>query len=319
MQAEASQASAEHRHVTHVKTIGIALFDGFALPEIASIMEVFQYANEFTALGEDSSPRFKLCLLSTAGGRIASSSSVFVWTDSIQARRHPERFDALFIAGGPDVDRALCDGELLAWLLHVCPMTEHVVPVGEGHLLLEAADDRRSVSAELAAEKSPYRAAVRDGRASPLRSALMLIEEELGPHVARQIAAVVSPSASTQFTDIVHRNGTRSVSEKIQASARWLEQNGHRQVGIDEAARFAAMSERNFLRRFKAELGVTPSDYLLYVRLDMCCRLLAETTLPVDKIARRCGIGSGGQLSKLFRKYLATTPTDYRLRNQAAF
>jgi transcriptional regulator GlxA family with amidase domain len=88
-------------------------------------------------------------------------------------------------------------------------------------------------------------------------------------------------------------------------------------VGIDEAARIAAMSERNFLRRFKAELGVTPSDYLLYVRLDMSCRLLVETTLPVDKIARRCGIGSGGQLSKLFRKYLATTPTDYRMRKEA--
>jgi len=72
------------------------------------------------------------------------------------------------------------------------------------------------------------------------------------------------------------------------------------------------MSERNFLRRFKMEMGVTPSDYLLFVRLDMSCRLLGETNLPVDKIARRCGIGSGGRLSKLFRKHLGTTPTEYR-------
>jgi transcriptional regulator GlxA family with amidase domain len=44
----------------------------------------------------------------------------------------------------------------------------------------------------------------------------------------------------------------------------------------------------------------------------MCCRLLVETDLPVDKVARRCGIGSGGRLSKIFRKYLATTATEYR-------
>jgi transcriptional regulator GlxA family with amidase domain len=78
------------------------------------------------------------------------------------------------------------------------------------------------------------------------------------------------------------------------------------------------MSERNFLRRFKNEIGLTPSDYLLRARLNMSCRMLVESRLPVDKIARRCGIGSGGQLAKLFRKYLATTPTDYRLSKEAS-
>lgn len=102
------------------------------------------------------------------------------------------------------------------------------------------------------------------------------------------------------------------MSEKIQASARWFEANCDRPIAIDEAAQVAPMSERNFLRRFKIEMGVTPSEYLLYVRLDMCCRLLAETGLPVDKIARRCGLGGGGWLAKLFRKHLATTPTEYR-------
>jgi transcriptional regulator GlxA family with amidase domain len=106
------------------------------------------------------------------------------------------------------------------------------------------------------------------------------------------------------------------VSEKIKASAKWLETNGQRHISIDEAAQIAGMSERNFLRRFKIEMGVTPSDYLLYVRLDMSCRLLVETDLPVDKVARHCGIGCGGRLAKLFRKHLTTTPTEYRMRTR---
>ncbi len=77
------------------------------------------------------------------------------------------------------------------------------------------------------------------------------------------------------------------------------------------------MSERNFLRRFKSEIGMTPSDYLLRARLNMSCKMLVESNLPVDEVARRCGINSGAQLARLFRKYLATTPTEYRARNES--
>ncbi|WP_243856862.1 helix-turn-helix domain-containing protein [Paraburkholderia sp. BL6665CI2N2] len=310
-----------------MKTIGIALFDGFALPEIACLMEAFQCANEITESGQSSSAHFDVCLLSTIGGRIVSSSSVFVWTESIESRQHPHRFHALFVAGGADINQALRDEELLAWLRRTCPVTQHVFPVGEGRLLLDASGYRRYLVSETAGDKTSYRAAEnRDALDAAygsvpgsLRSALLLIQQELGPHATSQITDVVSPPVFTQFTDIVRRNTTDNVSEKIQASARWLEENGYRQVGIDEAAQVAAMSERNFLRRFKAELGVTPSDYLLYVRLDMSCRLLVESMLPVDKIARRCGIGSGGRLAKLFRKHLGKTPTEYRAVHRQIF
>lgn len=287
-------------------------------------MEAFQCANEIAVSGEQGQAYFNVCLLSTIGGRIASSSSVFVWTESIEARRHPDRFHALFVAAGADVNHALSDEELLAWLRRMFPVTEHVFPVGQGSLLLEAAGYRHYPSRQSAGAKASYRRpedrivqeTAHGSVPSPLFSALAVIHDELGPHATRQITDVVSPPAATQFTGIVRRNTMRNVSDNIQASARWLEENGHRPVGIDEAAKIAAMSERNFLRRFKAEIGVTPSDYLLYVRLDMSCRLLAETTLPVDKIARRCGIGSGGRLAKLFRKHVGKTPTDYRANHQ---
>jgi len=76
------------------------------------------------------------------------------------------------------------------------------------------------------------------------------------------------------------------------------------------------MSERNFLRRFKLEMGSTPSEYLLQARLEMTCRLLAGTELLVDKIARRSGMGNGDHLAKIFRKRWSISPTEYRLRNR---
>jgi transcriptional regulator GlxA family with amidase domain len=302
-----------------VKQIGIALFNGFALPEAASIVEAFQSANALAGRSPQGAMRYNVRLLSTAGGRIASSSSVFVSTDSVEARHQANNFGALFIAGGTGVHNAISDKRLLTWLRHAYSHSELVLPIGEGHLLLEAAgfahtsdigraDDRMSYANRRGGPnpKAPHDVS------SPLQTALSVIQNDLGAEIARKTAECVAPPASTQFTATLRRTASRGVSEKIRDSARWLEANSDQPIAIDEAAQLVAMSERNFLRRFKTEMGVTPSNYLLYIRLNMSCRLLVETTLPVDKIARRCGIGCGGQLAKLFRKHLTATPTEYR-------
>lgn len=301
-----------------VKRVGIALSNGFPLAEIASIVEVFHSANALSDAARNGATRYEVCLLSAAGGRIATSSSVFVWTESIEALRHTDNFHALFIAGGAGVSKASRDERLTVWLRRACLRSNLVFPIAEGRLLLEAAGYTQPGKGACSLERTrPVRRKnVEDNRsaipASPLRIALRVVEEDLGAEVARQIAGWVTLPAETPFTATVRENPSVRVSEKIKASARWLKANGDRNITIDEAAQVAAMSERNFLRRFKVEMGLTPSDYLLSVRLDMSCRLLLETDLPVDKIARRCGSGSGGQLAKLFRKHLATTPTEYR-------
>jgi transcriptional regulator GlxA family with amidase domain len=83
-----------------VKHVGITVFDGFALSEAASIMEVFQSANALAETTQCGGTRYDICLLSAAGGRIESSSKVGVWTESVDERRHACIFRALFIAGG---------------------------------------------------------------------------------------------------------------------------------------------------------------------------------------------------------------------------
>ena len=193
------------------------------------------------------------------------------------------------------------------------------MPIGEGHLLLEAAGLGLACG-ELDPIMRAHRGltGVAEGGiggslSAPLRNALALIEQDFGSEVAREAASRVMPRPQqTRITAMLRERVSGHVSERIQASARWLEANGDRSVTIEDAAQVASMSERNFLRRFKIELGVTPSEYLLYVRIDISCRLLIETDLPVEKIARRCGLGSGGSLAKLFRKHLSTTPTEYR-------
>ncbi len=307
-------------HLDAARRIGLLLFSGFALPEAATVLEMFQSANALSQSEPAMSGklRYDVTLLSIAGGRIDSSSSVFVWTESVENRRFSDGFHTLFVAGGAGARHALRDERLIRWLQREGSRSEAVVPIGDGRLLLDAAGVERSThgwDAFLRGAGEPHRSAEGAFAAvatAPVRKALALIEQDFGGDFAREAVGRVMTQQQTSFTATIRENVSGFVSERIQASAKWLEANGDRPITIDDAAQIAAMSERNFLRRFKIEMGVTPSDYLLYVRIDMCCRLLVDTDLPVDKVARRCGLGSGGWLAKLFRKHLSTTPTEYR-------
>jgi transcriptional regulator GlxA family with amidase domain len=72
------------------------------------------------------------------------------------------------------------------------------------------------------------------------------------------------------------------------------------------------MSQRTLLRNFQAYIGASPSEYLQRVRLERACELLAETSLPADKVARRVGLTNGDRLGKLFRRCVGRSPTEYR-------
>jgi transcriptional regulator GlxA family with amidase domain len=300
--------------------VNIALFNGFALTKIAALIEIFQKANALIASQRSGRAHYDVSLLSAAGGRIASSSSVFVWTESVESHRSTNDRHLLFIAGGAGVQQACRDLRLVDWLRCRHPFSEIVHPIAEGQLLLDAAGLPSRYHALLYGSNDAherYPALPLDEAPAAVRTALRIVEDDLGPELARQVAESITPQSETPLSSSMTRGATPQVSEKIMASARWLEANVDRPISIDDAAQVAAMSERNFLRRFKSEIGMTPSDYLLRARLNLSCRMLVESRLPIDKIARRCGIGSGGQLAKLFRKYLATTPTDYRMREEA--
>ncbi|WP_230942911.1 helix-turn-helix domain-containing protein [Burkholderia vietnamiensis] len=104
----------------------------------------------------------------------------------------------------------------------------------------------------------------------------------------------------------------RPMSEKMQHVAKWIACNFDKPVKVRQAADLVAMSERTLLRHFTSEIGMAPSAYLMRVRLARACAMLAFTALPADSIARRCGLGSGEHLARLFRQHFDKTPIEYR-------
>lgn len=76
------------------------------------------------------------------------------------------------------------------------------------------------------------------------------------------------------------------------------------------------MSKRNYQRRFKFEFGMTPLEYLLRTRFEVVRAMLRNTDLPVDKIARRCGMGDGNRLGRLFKERYGMSPTQFRAQQR---
>ena len=314
--ASAENAPSATRHVA------IVLFDGFSLLGAGLVAEVFHVANELASALAQRTQAYDIAFLSADGGNVRCASSVRVWTDGLDAR-HYTGFDALFIAGGKGARAAASDERLIGWLRRVQTKTANIRSIGEGSLLLEAAGLGSLGKAyhfgsylRQSNQSRDDESLDADERLEPLKGALSMVKRDLGLDVARGIAERLMPGSSARFVPLLGDGGAASAGEKIRAAARWLQENCERPISIADAAQVAAMSERNFLRRFKLELGMTPSDYLLQARLAITCSLLVDSELPVDKIARRSGMGNGDRLAKIFRKRMMISPTEFRMQSR---
>ncbi|MFM0335438.1 helix-turn-helix domain-containing protein [Paraburkholderia fungorum] len=302
-----------------MRRIAILMFNDCSLQGAGVVAEVFQAANELASAGSGGW-LYDVSFLSADGGMVTSSSALRVWTDGLDAR-HYGGFDALYVAGGKGAGAAASDERLIAWLRRVRRNTGMVRPIAEGRSLLEAAYTADSKEAgDFRQSSTQARAAEPNGdagdRLESMRSALAMIKRDLGGAAARTVAERLLADSCSNLAPLLGEDGGLSPGDKVRAAARWLQENCQQAISIADAAQFAAMSERNFLRRFKMEMGITPSSFLLHERLAVTCSLLTESELPVDKIARRTGMGNGDRLAKVFRKRMRISPTEFRIQSR---
>ncbi|MCC8401269.1 helix-turn-helix domain-containing protein [Paraburkholderia sp. MMS20-SJTN17] len=301
-----------------VRRIAILMFNDCSLQGAGVVAEVFQAANELASSGSGGW-LYEVSFLSADGGMVMSSSALRVWTDGLDAR-HCGGFDAVFIAGGKGAGAAAEDERLIAWLRRIRPSTGMIRPIAEGRALLETAywsDSRHGGDIGRQTNVArPVQGADGGDRLESMRSALAMIKRDLGGAIARTVAERLLADSCSNLTPLLGEDGGMSPGDKVRAAARWLQENCQQAISIADAAQFAAMSERNFLRRFKMEMGITPSTFLLHERLAVTCSLLTESELPVDKIARRTGMGNGDRLAKVFRKRMRISPTEFRIQSR---
>jgi PAS domain S-box-containing protein len=85
-------------------------------------------------------------------------------------------------------------------------------------------------------------------------------------------------------------------------------------IEVAQLARLTGLSVSQFDRRFKRLYQMTPTQYVLRVRINAARRALTESSRGVAEIALACGFYDQSYFTKQFRRLLGQTPREFRAR-----
>ena len=308
-------------------------FDGAQILDITGPLEVFARTSRWLADHHGlEPPAYQVELWSMAGGPVRMSNGLEMLSD--QAGTGP--VDTLLVSGGIGALAAADHAELTEWLRSAAGRARRVAGVCTGAIVLAAAGllARRRATTHwayldrLQAREpgcSVDRASiyVRDGDlitsagvTAGMDMALALVEDDHGRavalHVAQELVIYLRrPGDQAQFS--------RHVAAELRdtpfaALESWVIDNLDADLGVAALAARAGLSERQFYRRFVAEIGASPAAWVRDLRLAAARRHIEQGARSLKDVARRCGFGDEQRLRRAFQARLGVTPSDYAQR-----
>jgi len=144
--------------------------------------------------------------------------------------------------------------------------------------------------------------------------------------VASDYGAAVAADAARLAVAPLHRSGgqaqfilrntapAKHIAERTELDdvLAWIEQQAHRDLTLRDIAGRAAVSVRTLNRRFQAETGQTPMQWVTGVRVRHAQQLLESTVHGVEKIGRDVGFSSPANFREQFRRLTGVAPQSYR-------
>lgn len=305
------------------RAIGIIIHPGFQLLDIAGPAAAFELAEHYCP------GSYRLEMLAPGGGEIESSSGMRL---SARPLSDAGPLDTAIISGGEIIRSLAAAQEIVGWLRAASVRRTASVCTG-AYLLAEAGllDGRSATthwwSTDHFARRYPKvkldaeRIFIQDdsvwtsaGISAGIDLALALIEDDLGPAIARRTAQQLvvhqrRPGGQSQFSGLVELGGR---SGRFVELIEWMRARLAEKLTVERLADRAAMSPRNFARAFTAETGATPAKAVERLRLE-AARLAVETgNAPLDRIAEQSGFGDAGRMRRAFMRSFGQPPQAIR-------
>lgn len=157
------------------------------------------------------------------------------------------------------------------------------------------------------------------GTAAGIDACLHLVRREHGGAVANRIARrmVVSPHRDGGQRQFIDRPVPVTEADSLGPVLQWMLEHLDEPHTVAQLARRASMSSRTFARRFVAETGTTPHQWVTDQRVLRARELLEATDLSVEQIAGDVGFGSAALLRHHFAQCTGLTPTVFRTRHRS--
>ncbi|MFD7985322.1 GlxA family transcriptional regulator [Kitasatospora indigofera] len=145
---------------------------------------------------------------------------------------------------------------------------------------------------------------------------LHMVRADHGAAVANAVArlTVVSAVRHGGQEQSVGRPVAAAHGSSLAATRGWALDRLDRPLSSAELAAHAGVSVRTLHRRFLAEAGVSPLQWLLTQRIERARELLESTDLSVEQVAGRSGLGGADSLRRHLVQRVGLTPRAYRAK-----
>ncbi len=151
------------------------------------------------------------------------------------------------------------------------------------------------------------------GSAAAIDLGLAVIRRDFGNDIANSVARRLvlnghRKGGQAQFveTPISHQ------SDRLGDTMQWASANLSASISINTLAQRASMSRRSFDRIFRAQIGLSPQQWLLTQRISLACRLLETGNSTIEHVAAHSGFSSAASLRHHFKRQLALSPRQFR-------
>ena len=320
---------------TALKKVFILAFPKAQVLDITGPLEVF---NRVAALRAGEGYTVELA---SRGGSIPTTSGLTL--EPARRLREIRRgdlnsIDTLVVAGGAGAIEACADVTLIKFVQQAAGKVRRLASVCTGFFILAHAgllDGRRAAThwSHVAEFRARYPSVcveedavyVQDGEiwtsadvTAGIDLALAMVRADFGRDVALAIARdlvmfMIRPGGQAQFSSHLIASQCEG-SRTAKAVAHILSDLGAN-LSIPMLASMVAMSERTFLRTFKAELGITPAVFVDRARVDAARRMLETDRSALAKtVAGACGFRDEETMRRAFARHLNVTPSQYRAR-----
>lgn len=107
-----------------------------------------------------------------------------------------------------------------------------------------------------------------------------------------------------------------AANNRIAHVVSYIKENIREQIQVEQLCKIACMSESNFYRVFKEELGISPIEFIIEERIKLASSLLKNPEFRIKDVYFESGFNSLSYFNRIFKKKFKVSPSEYK--HQAA-
>lgn len=130
--------------------------------------------------------------------------------------------------------------------------------------------------------------------------------------LTKQLHTTFQTIAELFSVDLTEKQGTGArVMRFIEANCR------NQSLSATNTAEYFQISLSYLSRLIRQECGMTFNSYVCTLRMEMACELLIYTRMTIQQISAQTGFGERHYFSRVFRREIGCTPSEYRKQKRA--